>query len=119
MQVTDWLGQGPREDVSSLTKDFGAYGDDPLNHQIGAAKEMTNAATTRDLAVGTARSTRQIPGIYMPYTLVPYQRLQSAILLCHQAAKTHNMHSSPRQECWCHMTGTLDNSALPWYRSVT
>ena len=60
--MTDFLGQGPREDVSSHTKDFGSYGDDPLWREVGVAKDMTGSATTRDLAVGTARSTRQLPG---------------------------------------------------------
>ncbi|DBA75087.1 hypothetical protein WJX77_007300 [Trebouxia sp. C0004] len=56
------LGQLPKEDVGSHTQDFGAYGDDPLKRGIGGAKEMTGAATTRDLAAGTARSTWQVPG---------------------------------------------------------
>ena len=57
------LRQLPKEDVGSHTQDFGAYGDDPLKRGIGGAKEMTGAATTRDLAAGTARSTLQIPGM--------------------------------------------------------
>ena len=55
------LGHLPREDVGSHTRDFGAYGDDPLKREVGAAKEMTGAATTRDLAAGTAWSTLQVP----------------------------------------------------------
>lgn len=61
------LGQLPKEDVGSHTQDFGAYGDDPLKRGIGGAKEMTGAATTRDLAAGTARSTLQVPGMHVPY----------------------------------------------------
>jgi len=49
------------------TQDFGAYGDDPLKRGIGGAKEMTGAATTRDLAAGTARSTLQVPGMIVSH----------------------------------------------------
>ena len=55
----------PKEDVSSHTADFGSYGDDPLSHAVGAASDMTQAATTHDLAVGTARSTQQVPGLQL------------------------------------------------------
>jgi len=61
------LGQLPKEDVGSHTQDFGAYGDDPLKRGIGGAKEMTGAATTRDLAAGTARSTLQVPGMIVSH----------------------------------------------------
>ncbi len=61
------LGQLPKEDVGSHTQDFGAYGDDPLKRGVGGAKEMTGAATTRDLAAGTARSTLQVPGMLVPH----------------------------------------------------
>ena len=61
------LGQLPKEDVGSNTQDFGAYGDDPLKRGIGGAKDMTGAATTRDLAAGTARSTLQVPGMLVPH----------------------------------------------------
>ena len=63
VQGTQMLGHLPREDVGSHTKDFGAYGDDPLKREVGGAREMTGAATTRDLAAGTARSTLQVPGV--------------------------------------------------------
>ena len=53
----------PKEDVGSHTTDFGAYGDDPLSRSVGAATEMSQAATTSDLAAGTARSTKQLPGM--------------------------------------------------------
>ena len=55
----------PLGDVSSHTRDFGAYGDDPLERKVTAAKEVTGAATTKDLATGTARATKQIPGQIM------------------------------------------------------
>ncbi len=61
------LGQLPKEDVGSHTQDFGAYGEDPLKRGIGGAKDMTGAATTRDLAAGTARSTLQVPGMLVPH----------------------------------------------------
>ena len=61
------LGQLPKEDVGSHTQDFGAYGDDPLKRGIGGAKEMTGAATTRELAAGTARSTLQVPGMLVSH----------------------------------------------------
>ena len=52
----------PREDVGSHTTDFGAYGDDVLSRAVGAAADMTQTATTHDLAVGTVRATKQVPG---------------------------------------------------------
>lgn len=61
------MGQLIKEDVGSHTQDFGAYGDDPLKHRIFGAKEMTGAATTRDLAAGTARSTLQVPGVLVSH----------------------------------------------------
>lgn len=44
------------------TLDYGAAGDDPLNHMADAARDMTMRATTRDLADGTQRNTRNLPG---------------------------------------------------------
>ncbi len=83
------LGQLPKEDVGSHTQDFGAYGEDPLKRGIGGAKDMTGAATTRDLAAGTARATLQVPGVLVPHldvdcSIWPIQlcRLQPW-LMCH------------------------------------
>ena len=53
----------PKEDVGSHAMDFGAYGDDPLSRTVGAATDMTQTATTHDLSVGTARGTKQVPGM--------------------------------------------------------
>lgn len=57
------MAHAPKEDVGSHTMDFGAYGDDPLSRTVGAATDMSQAATTHDLAAGTARSTKQLPGL--------------------------------------------------------
>ena len=50
------------ESTSSYSKDFGKYGDDPLQRGAGSARELTRSATTADLAAGSARSTLQRPG---------------------------------------------------------
>lgn len=54
------------ESNSSYSKDFGKYGDDPLQRGTGSASELTKSATTADLAAGTARSTLQRPGGQLP-----------------------------------------------------
>ena len=59
--------------MGSHTTDFGAYSEDPLRRTVGAAVDMTQAATTHDLAAGTSRATKQIPGVTTTpgYLLIP------------------------------------------------
>ena len=62
MQTVQSVGAAA-ESGSSYSKDFGKYGDDPLQHGgADSATEMTRSVTTADLAAGTARSTMQRPG---------------------------------------------------------
>ncbi|KAL3133752.1 hypothetical protein ABBQ32_008236 [Trebouxia sp. C0010 RCD-2024] len=83
------MAHAPKEDVGSHTIDFGAYGDDPLSRTVGAATDMSQAATTHDLAAGTARSTKQLPG----YTGFIPESDHNA-LACHEASGVQQ----PRQD---------------------
>ena len=57
------MGHALTDAASRYTSDFGGYGHDPLVREVGAARDMTTSATTTDLAAGTARATRQLPGL--------------------------------------------------------
>ena len=63
------MGHAPTDTASRYTSDFGGYGHDPLVREVGAARDMTTSATTTDLAAGTARATRQLPGLVLPLAL--------------------------------------------------
>lgn len=82
-QSTVTLGHVPKEDASRYTSDFGSYGDDPLMREVGSATDMTGSASTADLAAGTARATRQLPGLPLglfslqKHTYTPYCMLSA------------------------------------------
>lgn len=84
----------PKEDVSSHTTEFGAYGDDPLSRAVGAATDMTQTATTHDLAVGTARSTQQVPGVQFSQDAACAHHLHGPMTVqlpaCHRANATRS-----------------------------
>lgn len=81
MQTVPSVGAAAEGD-SSYSKDFGKYGDDPLQHGVDSANEMTRSGTTADLAAGTARPTMQRPG--QPAYLCCYTLPAStpSLLLC-------------------------------------